>query len=146
MENVTDSLHNPVYTIGKLQIIDQEKLEKDRLLAQAQRDGLTGLYHAKALRQHISAVLDSDPSGVLFILDIAQAIKEPADALEKGQRLLERLHQIAITNDQPITVSIGAAISRPGQSYDELYQQADQALYQAKRKGRNCLELYQTQA
>ena len=76
----------------------------------------------------------------------AQAIKEPADALEKGQRLLERLHQIAITADQPITVSIGAAISRPGQSYDELYQQADQALYQAKRKGRNCLELYQTQA
>ena len=196
MENVNDGLNNPMYTIGKLQLIDQEKQEKDQLLEQVRRDGLTNLYHAKTLRQQISEVLaqtQSSASGVLFILDIdyfkaindtfghpkgdwvlkqvaqtleenfgptdilgrlggdefavyAQAIKEPADALEKGQRLLERLHQIAITADQPITVSIGAAISRPGQSYDELYQQADQALYQAKRKGRNCLELYQTQA
>ncbi len=94
MENVTDSLHNPVYTIGKLQIIDQEKLEKDRLLAQAQRDGLTGLYNAKALRQHISALLDSEPNGALLILDIDH-FKEINDTFghPKGDWVLQQTAQ-----------------------------------------------------
>ncbi len=193
MENVSDSLNNPMYTIGKLQLIDQEKQEKNQLLEQIQRDGLTNLYHAKTLRQRISEALAEEKPGavgILFILDIdyfkeindtfghpkgdwvlkqvaqgleesfgagdilgrlggdefavyLRKVKNPADALKKGELLLERLHQISLADGQPIKVSIGAAVSHLGQSYDELYQQADQALYQAKRGGRNCLELYQ---
>ena len=73
MENISDSLGNPIYIIGKLQLIDQEKQEKDQLLAAAQRDGLTGLYNAKALRQHITEALTAQRPGqlsALLILDL----------------------------------------------------------------------------
>ena len=40
-----------------------------------------------------------------------------------------------------ITVSIGVAELRPRVSGDELVRRADEALYAAKRKGRNCVVL-----
>jgi diguanylate cyclase len=36
-----------------------------------------------------------------------------------------------------VTVSIGVAMIRDGDSIDSLVQRADQALYSAKRQGRN---------
>lgn len=191
MENVTDSLNNPIYTIGKLQLIDQEKREKDQLLEQAQRDSLTGLYNVKTLRQRISDALAAnqpDQSGALLVMDVdyfkdindtfghpkgdwvlrqvAQVLEESfrtgdilgrlggdefivympvvrsdQDAIDKGRQLLERLHAVSVTEGQPLSVSMGLALSRSGQDYDELYQLADQALYEAKRNGRNQLQM-----
>jgi len=37
------------------------------------------------------------------------------------------------------TISAGAALSAPGESFANLYRRADQALYDAKTAGRNCL-------
>ncbi len=43
----------------------------------------------------------------------------------------------------PITVSVGAALSSQGEnSFDKLYQKADQALYHAKRRGKNRVAVY----
>jgi PleD family two-component response regulator len=41
-----------------------------------------------------------------------------------------------------ITVSIGCAIARPGMTSTALMAEADQALYVAKRNGRNRLEVF----
>jgi diguanylate cyclase (GGDEF)-like protein len=42
---------------------------------------------------------------------------------------------------QYVTVSIGIARTVPDEemSFNELYEEADQALYQAKKHGRNCI-------
>jgi len=39
------------------------------------------------------------------------------------------------------TISAGVALRAPGESFANLYRRADQALYAAKRAGRNCLRL-----
>ena len=38
-----------------------------------------------------------------------------------------------------VTASFGVALSTPGELADEVLMRADKALYQAKRKGRNCV-------
>ena len=38
-----------------------------------------------------------------------------------------------------ITISAGVAVRRPGQSFEDLYSEADRALYAAKLAGRNCV-------
>jgi diguanylate cyclase (GGDEF)-like protein len=40
-----------------------------------------------------------------------------------------------------ITISIGVAEILPGEDVDAIYNRADLALYRAKAKGRNCVEL-----
>jgi len=41
----------------------------------------------------------------------------------------------------PLSVSIGAARLRPGVSWTEMMREADRRLYEAKRRGRNCVVL-----
>lgn len=57
-------------------------------------------------------------------------------------RIHERLHLQAIEHstspvNQYLTISIGAAISEPGEAAAELYIRADKALYRSKTNGRN---------
>jgi diguanylate cyclase len=42
---------------------------------------------------------------------------------------------------EPVTVSIGVALPAPSESMDNVIERADQALYQAKNDGRNCVRL-----
>lgn len=45
-----------------------------------------------------------------------------------------------------LSCSVGAALSpEHGAAFQELFQRADQALYRAKRRGKNCYELYRAQ-
>jgi diguanylate cyclase (GGDEF)-like protein len=69
----------------------------------------------------------------------------PGATLSKAADLAEKLrHRILQTNFIPedplsVTASFGVATSPAGGSFEEAFQQADQALYLAKSRGRNCV-------
>ena len=69
----------------------------------------------------------------------------PGASLARAADLAEKLrHRILETNFIPedplaITASFGVAVSQPGQEFEDVFRQADQALYLAKSRGRNCV-------
>ncbi len=67
------------------------------------------------------------------------AIIFPCANLEQANLQCERLRSLicALHHDFPLTVSIGLAALRIGDSVSSLYARADEALYAAKRGGRN---------
>ena len=68
-----------------------------------------------------------------------------ADAQQVAQRICDaigRQRQPAPIT-RPVTVSVGVSWNRAGTAFDHAYSHADQALYQAKRDGRNCVRLWQ---
>lgn len=57
--------------------------------------------------------------------------------------LADRIRQ-AISGHEPplgVTASLGLACARPGESLDDLFRRGDDALYEAKDRGRNCVVL-----
>jgi diguanylate cyclase (GGDEF)-like protein len=61
-------------------------------------------------------------------------------AMETAERIRNALAAVAVMHDGcaiPVTVSIGVAALRPGESIEQWLARADQALYEAKRNGRN---------
>lgn len=79
--------------------------------------------------------------GEEFILCLMNVSTEE-QAFELADALRERIEGYAFYGDgqQPggrLTVSLGAALSGTGQPLDELIEQADRALYQSKKSGRN---------
>ncbi|MBK1716166.1 diguanylate cyclase [Thiocystis violacea] len=66
-----------------------------------------------------------------------------ADALECAERIRRAVLELIIESDAGervrISLSIGAATYRNGMDMDQLYRQADEALYAAKRAGSNCV-------
>ena len=62
-------------------------------------------------------------------------------AAEKIRQQIADMKFSTIRSDQPVTVSIGAANLRLGTTLEQMIELADQALYQAKEKGRNRVEL-----
>jgi len=81
-----------------------------------------------------------------FVIILPSRTHESHAYLEKiSQRILQQIAEIkleAIT-DHPVSVSIGMA-TLPSDNLEEkkLLAQADQALYQAKKEGKNCLCIY----
>jgi diguanylate cyclase (GGDEF)-like protein len=69
----------------------------------------------------------------------------PGASLEKASDLAEKLRQrIMDTNfipeePLPITASFGVATARAGEFFEDAFRQADEALYLAKSRGRNCV-------
>jgi diguanylate cyclase (GGDEF)-like protein len=69
----------------------------------------------------------------------------PGASLAKAADLAEKLrHRIEETNFIPedplaMTASFGVAVSQGEQSFEDAFRQADQALYLAKSRGRNCV-------
>lgn len=65
---------------------------------------------------------------------------DPGEALQTGDRFREAIHHSPVAYDGreiSLTVSAGVATIRGSESIDRLLQRADEALYQAKRMGRN---------
>ncbi|MGB0133333.1 GGDEF domain-containing protein, partial [Dokdonella sp.] len=64
-----------------------------------------------------------------------------AEALDIGERLRQSIEQLAINADGidlKVTASIGVAcLGTDNETAEQLLEHADQALYQAKAKGRN---------
>ncbi len=66
------------------------------------------------------------------------------DAWAAGEKLRRCIEMSAFTgfNAGQITASAGVAIVGPEEDFAQLFARADQALYDAKRDGRNCVRLY----
>ena len=67
-------------------------------------------------------------------------VLSPCDAetmLQIAHRVRASIEQDSRLTDTPVTVSVGAYFSGPGDSLDEILRKADQALYLAKERGRN---------
>ena len=66
------------------------------------------------------------------------------DALSVGNKLRQLVEDTAFEDFAPgqITVSGGVGIVNPDDDYTQLFTRADQALYEAKRQGRNRVCLY----
>jgi diguanylate cyclase (GGDEF)-like protein len=60
-------------------------------------------------------------------------------AADLAEKLRQKILQGNFIPEDPLTItaSFGVATSYPGQSFDEVFQQADEALYLAKARGRN---------
>ncbi len=77
---------------------------------------------------------------------VALPVSAPDLATERAERIrssLEGRPIHAAGNEIRVTVSIGLAVGQPGRPNSELVliEAADQALYQAKADGRNCVVL-----
>ena len=64
-----------------------------------------------------------------------------ADAADLAEKLRHRVMQTNFIPEDPIqiTASFGVATSGVGQGFDDVFRKADQALYLAKNRGRNCV-------
>jgi diguanylate cyclase (GGDEF)-like protein len=64
-----------------------------------------------------------------------------ADAADLAEKLRHRVLQTNFIPEDPlpITASFGVATSEVGQGFEDVFRQADQALYLAKNRGRNCV-------
>lgn len=58
-----------------------------------------------------------------------------------AEKLRSSVHVYVFEPDRPlkISMSIGVAMALPGESFDEMFRRADEALYRAKALGRNCV-------
>ncbi len=69
-------------------------------------------------------------------------------AAERARWVVQEVSGMRIPNACPVTVSVGAAAARPDGQRDslDLVKAADQALYEAKSRGKNCVETVQLSA
>ena len=82
-----------------------------------------------------------------FVL-IAEGLHRRADAAVIAQKLVEAMWPPLNVGGTVLQVStsIGAAYFEPGMTPDQLVKAADQAMYNAKRAGRNCFRQAESQA
>jgi diguanylate cyclase (GGDEF)-like protein/PAS domain S-box-containing protein len=64
-----------------------------------------------------------------------------ADPLPIGEKIRKLINATSIDGYGPLSVSVGATTYREGDTIDSMVQRADSALYSAKRKGKNRVEL-----
>ncbi|WP_258106712.1 diguanylate cyclase [Christensenella minuta] len=72
LETVCDN-DRPVYAIGKINVIDKEKREKETLLKKSQHDSLTHIYNAETSFELVSEALTglgSGDMGALLLIDV----------------------------------------------------------------------------
>lgn len=61
----------------------------------------------------------------------------------KCRQLQEKVNNISVGNDKKVTISIGIGIIKEKTAFEQLYQQADKALYIAKEEGRADFRIYE---
>ncbi len=63
----------------------------------------------------------------------------PRDAVEC---LRQAIADQPAAHGQPMSISLGVVSREPGDSLEDLVRKADEALYRAKSRGRNRVEIY----
>ncbi|MEO1351960.1 MAG: GGDEF domain-containing protein [Cyanobacteria bacterium J06635_15] len=79
---------------------------------------------------------------------VIEAVSSLAALSRLVQRILDSFKAPVMWQEKPlpINVSIGAALNNPEQiGVDQLLQNADTAMYQAKRGGKGCYRLFQAE-
>lgn len=76
------------------------------------------------------------PGGDEFLVYLPR-IKNREFLFNKCAALCSRARDLPLAEGGRITISVGAALSRAGDNYAALYQAADEALYDAKKAGRD---------
>lgn len=172
--------------VGKITDISSQKKVEEKLVKQAQTDGLTGLLNKEAAEGKIARLMAAKQPGYLLMLDvdnfkrindvyghaqgdavltylsgILKKVFRKEDVVgriggdefvafvhgdggirpqiaERAELILECIQDISLDGHAHATVSIGIAFGPgAGESYEELYMAADQAMYVAKRLGKN---------
>lgn len=181
----------PVYAVGRINVIDDEKNEREDLRAKAQRDSLTHLYNTETCEMLIGralAEMKEGEMGALLLLDVDKfkaindsyghpygdsVLRRVADLLQrqfraadvvgrpggdefiiymsgvrsraalrdKCESLCEAFRRIDLEDGKHVTISLGAAVALPGQTYGQLYALADEMLYEVKDAGRDSFML-----
>ena len=80
------------------------------------------------------------PGGDEFTVYLPQ-IKDLQGLETKCALICEKACSLDPPGCQPLTLSVGAVLSCRGDSYESLYEMADQALYRSKKQGRNRYEI-----
>ena len=185
--------------VGRMENINQEKLEHAQLSERAKKDALTGILNKAATREEIEEFLSSprvkeqnhamlvididnfkdinDNFGHLFgdtvLISIAEnivSVFRKADVigrvggdeflvfmknveknivLERAEQLCQRLRQQYEGEKQNVGISCSVGIALynvDGLTYQELFERADYAMYQAKDAGKNQYHLAESEA
>lgn len=184
----TDTYSGEKHYLGYFKNINQEYIQKEKLIRTAELDWLTGLCNVMTLSHQMTEILQNQRGtqavNIYYILDLdnfkgindtkghlygdvvlkefAQVLKESfgsrgllcrlggdefsaflpdvdnprMTAAKLAERVLEKLEALKAKGLE-IGTSIGILIGGPSLSYEQYYQFADQALYEAKRKGKN---------
>ncbi|GLI54529.1 hypothetical protein PM10SUCC1_00440 [Propionigenium maris DSM 9537] len=61
------------------------------------------------------------------------------EAIKFGEKLRRKVEEFDFTGIGGLTVSIGISQRKPGEPFNKLYERVDEALYSAKKSGRNTL-------
>jgi diguanylate cyclase (GGDEF)-like protein len=77
--------------------------------------------------------------GEEFTLLLPHDDPEAAEAVAQRARRTIEAHAFGLPDGSRVTASFGISCLPAGASFDEAYGQADEALYAAKRGGRNCV-------
>lgn len=79
--------------------------------------------------------------GEEFCIAVWNCPNEPAERLaERIRQAFAQLSHDGLNDDIRLTASFGVATATPDESYEQLFARADEALYEAKSKGRNRVE------
>jgi diguanylate cyclase (GGDEF)-like protein len=89
-----------------------------------------------------AAIRDSDVAARYGGEEFAVIVQEtPLDgAMRLAGRIRSAVEHASFPNDLRLTVSIGVASTTDAEEFAELFERADAALYEAKRRGRNRVE------
>ena len=78
----------------------------------------------------------------IIVVDAPPGERDPLELAEDVRQAINRAIDVEGT-ELFVSGSIGVAVNdRPGRTADELFRDADAAMYRAKARGRDCVELF----